>query len=160
MAKGTPGKKGARGRTRRAQVDSPAGSTEEKWCSVKEAAEHLGVSEPTIYRWMKDGLLSFYKVGGSTRFTREGLDAVVEKTTGLKEAEAAAGRCASCGHGILADGRLQGTGRLYFKPDKTRFWVFAESMVGVRARVCAACGFVQLHADTEKLGKLRPGGKK
>ena len=133
---------------------------EGRWYSISGAAGYLGVSEPTIYRWMKDGLLSFYKVGGSTRFEREGLDAVIEKTTGLKEAEAAAGRCASCGHGILVDGRLQGTGRLYFKPDKTRFWVFAESTVKVRARVCAACGFIQMHADTEKLRRLRPGGKK
>ena len=72
----------------------------------------------------------------------------------------AAGRCAACGHGILVDGRLQGTGRLYFKPDETKFWVFADSMVGVRARVCAACGFIQMHADTGKLGKLKAGGKK
>jgi excisionase family DNA binding protein len=114
------------------------------------------VSEPTIYRWMKDQTLSFYKIGGSTRFSREGLDAVIEKTTGRKEAEAAAGRCASCGHGVLIEGRLQGTGRLYFRPDRTKFWVFADSMVGLRARVCAACGFVQLHADTAKLTKLTP----
>ena len=130
------------------------------WYSIREAADYLGVSEPTIYRWMKEELLSFYKVGGSTRFEKEGLDAVIEKTTGRKEAEAVAGRCAACGHGVLVDGRLQGTGRLYFRPQKTKFWVFAESMVGLRARVCAACGFVQLNADTEKLRKLRPGEKK
>ena len=139
-----------------AKPDDANASDEGKWYSIREAAGYLGVSEPTIYRWMKDGLLSFYKVGGSTRFSQEGLDALVEKTTGLKEAEAAAGRCASCGHGILVDGRLQGTGRLYFKPEKTRFWVFAESMVNVRAKVCAACGFLQLHADPEKLKKLKP----
>ena len=130
------------------------------WFTIAEAADYLDVSEPTIYRWMKDGLLSFYKVGGSTRLTREGLDAVIEKTTGLKEAEAAAGRCAACGHGVLVDGRLQGTGRLYFKPHETKFWVFADSMVGVRARVCAACGFIQMHADTGKLGKLKAGGQR
>jgi len=130
------------------------------WYSIREAADYLGVSEPTIYRWMKEELLSFYKVGGSTRFEREGLDAVIEKTTGRKEAEAVQGRCAACGHGILVDGRLQGTGRLYFKPQKTKFWVWAESLVGLRARVCAACGFVQVHADTEKLRRLRPGEKK
>ena len=62
------------------------------WFSIKEASEYLGISQPTLYRWMKEGLLSFYKVGGSTRFTQEGLDAVVEKTTGRKEAEAATGR--------------------------------------------------------------------
>ncbi len=129
----------------------------ERWYSVREAADYLAVSQPTIFRWMKEGLLSFYKVGGSTRFSREGLDAVVEKTTGSKEAEAAAGRCASCGHNLLVEGRLQGTGRLYFRPEKTKFWVFADAMVGLSARVCTACGFIQMHADVGKLKKLEPG---
>jgi excisionase family DNA binding protein len=131
-------------------------SKEKQWYSIREAAEYLSVSEPTLYRWMKDQTLSFFKIGGSTRFSQEGLDSVVEKTTGRKEAEATASRCASCGHGILIDGRLQGTGRLYFRPDKTKFWVFTDSMVGLSARVCAACGFVQMHADTSKLTKLKP----
>src|SRR3954470_16931956 len=100
-----------------------------RWYSIREAAEYLGVSQPTIFRWMKDGLLSFYKVGGSTRFSPESLEAVIEKTTGRKEAEATLGRCASCGHGVLIPGRLQGTGRLYFKPDETKFWTFEESLV-------------------------------
>ena len=128
-----------------------------QWYSVAEAAAYLGISEPTVFRWMKEGLLSFYKVGGSTRFSQEGLDAVVEKTTGRKEAEAAAGRCASCGHGVLIEGRLQGTGKLYFKPLKTKFWTFEESLVETKARVCAACGYVQMHADTGKLNRLKPG---
>jgi excisionase family DNA binding protein len=129
-----------------------------EWFTVAEAAEYLGVSEPTIYRWMKQGMLSFYKIGGSTRFSKEGLDAVIEKTTGSKEAEAAAGRCAACGHRTLLDGRLQGTGRLYFKPDRTRFWVFAEGLVSTRAKVCPACGHVQIQADVEKLSRLMPEG--
>lgn len=125
------------------------------WFTVEEAAGYLGVSVPTVFRWMKAGTLSFYKMGGATRFSKEGLDAVVEKTTGRKEAEAAAGKCASCGHGVLVPGRLQGTGRLYFKPEKAKFWVWSESMVETHAKVCAACGFVQIHADAEKLGRLR-----
>jgi excisionase family DNA binding protein len=125
--------------------------------TISEAAAYLGVSEPTIYRWMKDGVLSFYKIGNATRFTREGLGAVIEKTTGSKEAEAVRGRCAACGHSVLVDGRIQGAGRLYFKPEKTRFWVFAESLVPTTARVCTACGYIQMHADTEKLNRLRPG---
>ena len=129
---------------------------QKNWYSVKEAAEYLGVSQPTIFRWMKDGLISFYKVGGSTRFSREGLDALIEKTTGRKEAEAAAGQCALCGNSVLVDGRVQSTGRVYFKPDKTRFWVFAESLVPLKARVCTACGYVQLFAETEKLERLMP----
>ena len=131
-----------------------------EWFSIREAADYLGVSQPTIFRWMKDGILSFYKIGGATRFSREGLDGVVEKTTGRKEAEAASGRCASCGHGVLVPGRIQGTGRLYFKPDKTKFWSLEESMIQTRAHVCAACGFMQIHADTAKLQRLTPAEKK
>ena len=125
-----------------------------RWYTVQEAAEYLGVSQPTIFRWMKDGQLSFYKIGGSTRFVREGLDAVIEKTTGSKEAEGAADRCAACGHSTLVGGRLRGTGRLYFQPDASRFWVFDESMVPTTAKVCASCGYIQLHADTAKLNRL------
>ena len=128
---------------------------DKQWYTIPDAASYLGVSEPTIFRWMKEGTLSFYKVGGSTRFAREGLDAVIEKTTGRKEAEAAAGKCVACGHGVLIEGRLQGTGRLYFRPLKTKFWTFTEPMVDTIARTCAACGNIQLHADTAKLGKLR-----
>jgi len=133
-----------------------AASDSKRWYSVPEAAEYLGVSVPTLFRWMKDGQLSFYKVGGSTRFTEEGLDAVIEKTTGSKEAAAATGRCAACGHSVLVEGRLQGTGRLYFHPEKTKFWTFQESMVPIRARVCTACGYIQTHADATKLSRLLP----
>ncbi len=130
--------------------------TPKRWYTVAEAAEYLGVSEPTIFRWMRDGRLSFLKIGGATRFTQEGLEALIEKTTGSAEAEAAAGRCAACGHSVLVEGRLESTGRLYFRPEKTRFWVFAESLVPVRARVCTACGYIQVHADTSKLKRLLP----
>ncbi len=127
-----------------------------RWYTVPEAAEYLGLSVPTIFRWMRDGRLSFVKIGGATRFTQEGLEAVIEKTTGSMEAEAAAGRCAACGHSVLVEGSVQGTGRLYFRPEKTRFWVFAEALVPIRARVCTACGHIQLRADTEKLNRLVP----
>ena len=129
-------------------------TNEQTWYTVPEAAEYLGVSQPTIFRWMKQGILSFYKVGGSTRFAKEGLDAVIEKTTGQREAEAAAGRCASCGHSVLVEGKLQGTGNLYFRPSKTKFWVLSEALVPTQCRVCTACGYIQIHADTSKLKQL------
>lgn len=136
-----------------AQISAEAVDT--SWFTVDKAADYLQVSRPTIFRWMKQGILSFYKVGGATRFSKEGLDAVIEKTTGLKEAEAATGRCASCGHSVLVDGTLQGTGLLYFHPNKTRFWTLQDSMVPLRARVCAACGYIHVHADTEKMRMLK-----
>lgn len=126
------------------------------WLSTKDAASYLEISEPTLFRWMKEGLVSFYKVGRATRFKRASLDAVIEKRTGSKEAEAARKRCAACGHAVLVDGRIQGTGRLYFRPLKTRFWTFQEAMVPTIAHVCTSCGYVQLHVETEKLHKLLP----
>ncbi len=133
-----------------------AKESRKQWYSVREAAQYLSVSQPTIFRWMKEGDLSFYKVGGSTRFAQEGLDAVIEKTTGLKEAELIAGRCAACGHSVLVEGRIRGAGRLYFRPDRPTFWTLSEAMVPTKARVCMACGYIQWHADTEKLRKLKP----
>ncbi len=130
-------------------------SVDTKWYSVQEAADYLEVSQATIFRWMKEGTLSFYKVGGATRFSREGLEVLFEKTTGTKEADVIANRCAACGHGVLVDGHLRGAGKLYFRPTKSAFWVLAEAMVPTRARVCAACGYIHLHADTAKLKKLK-----
>ncbi|MDA0577222.1 MAG: helix-turn-helix domain-containing protein [Verrucomicrobia bacterium] len=127
-----------------------------EWLSIQEACAFLGISQPTIFRWMKQGLVSFYKVGGSTRFSKAGLQAVIEKTTGAKEAAAAAGRCASCGHHELAGGQIQGIGRMYFRPARTKFWSLEEALVPIQAHVCTACGHVQLHADAEKLRRLTP----
>lgn len=141
-------------------AESDLSGNQKKWYTVKDAGEYLSVSQPTIFRWMKDGILSFYKIGGSTRFSREGLDAVIEKSTGRKEAESASGRCAACGHTVLVDGAVQGTGRLYFRPDKSRFWTFQEALVPLRAVVCTACGHVKMQADTDKLTSLMPEDEK
>ncbi|MBE0534977.1 MAG: helix-turn-helix domain-containing protein [Phycisphaerae bacterium] len=131
------------------------GEESKKWYTVREAAEYLGVSEPTVFRWMKEGALSYYKVGGATRFSQEGLDILFEKNTGSKEAARLAGRCTACGHTVLIDGHLRGAGRLYFRPEKSAFWVLAEAMTPTHARVCEACGYMHLYADTTKLKKLK-----
>ena len=131
-------------------------STPKKWYSIKEATEYLEVSQPTIFRWMKEGILSYYKIGGATRFSKEGLDSIIEKTTGVKEAEHAAGRCVACGHTILVDGRVQTTGKLYFKPAKSSFWVFHEALVPTQAKACPACGYIQFYIEPERLKKLKP----
>ena len=133
---------------------SPDKIQPEAWLSIAEAAEYLGISEPTIYRWMRDGKLSFYKVGDSTRFRRENLDMVVEKHTGTHEADFYGSRCVACGHSRLVKGRVQSTGRVYFKPDHTRFLTLHQSLVGVQARVCPKCGFVQMFTDTDQLDSL------
>ena len=49
-----------------------------KWYSIREAAEYLDVGEPTLYRWMREGKMTYRKVGDSTRFWQEDLDSVME----------------------------------------------------------------------------------
>lgn len=128
-----------------------------RWYTVAEASAYLGVSQPTIFRWMKQGTISFNKIGSSTRFSRENLDSVIEKSVGQKEASASSSKCASCGHKELIDGQLQGLGKLYFRPAKARFWSLEEALVPTRCRVCAACGYIQIHADAEKARRLVNG---
>lgn len=124
------------------------------WYSIREACEYLDVSEQTVFRWMKDGKLTYFKVGDSTRFRKEDLDLMVTKFTGEKEAEKYGAKCVSCGHSVLIPGRVAGTGKVYFKPYKTKFFTMLESSVNIEAKTCPKCGFVQVFADTEKLNKL------
>ena len=128
--------------------------TAENWLNVREAAEYLGVSEPTIFRWMRDGKVSFFKMGNSTRFKRANLDMVARKVTAADEGEDKRTRCTACGHGYLVAGNVRSTGKLYFQPHRTKFFVLSDSMVGVSASACPACGHVQMFTDTAKLGKL------
>lgn len=126
----------------------------EGWMTIKRAAEYLGVSEPTIFRWMRDGSLSFFKMGGSTRFRRANLDMVARKVTAKEEGRQRAGRCSVCGHSYLLPGSVRSTGKIYFMPKKTKFLVFGESVVNIAAQACPVCGHVEMFADTEKLAKL------
>lgn len=127
-------------------------STAEGWFTAKQAAGYLGVSEPTIFRWMREGRLSYFKLGGATRFRRENLDLVARKVTGREEGSQRAERCAVCGHGFLLPGHLRGF--VYFQPDRTKFLVLDDSMVGLEAHACPVCGHVQVFTDADKLRRL------
>lgn len=124
------------------------------WYTIKDACEILQVSQMTIFRWMKNGKLSYFKIGGSVRFKEENLKLAGQKITGDEEAKRTRQSCSACGHSQLIDGKIQGAGRVYFKPQKTRFWVWSDSMVGIEAKMCSACGLIQMFADTEKLSRL------
>jgi excisionase family DNA binding protein len=45
-----------------------ADSTTEKWSSLDEIAEHLGVSKDTIYRWISKKYLPAKKIGRLWKF--------------------------------------------------------------------------------------------
>jgi len=126
----------------------------ERWFTAREAADYLGLSEPTIFRWMREGRLSYFKLGGATRFRQENLDLVARKVTGKEEGSQSAARCAVCGHAFLLPGRVRSTGRVHFEPARTKFFVLADSTVALDARACPGCGHVEMFADTAKLARL------
>ena len=125
------------------------------WLSIREAATYLAVGEPTIYRWMKEGRITYRKVGDSTRFLQEDLDAVVRVFPSERDAVKVGRICAACHHDELVEGQIRSTGLVYFKPKKARFWTFQDSSIPVLARMCTRCGAVLAFGDTAKLTALR-----
>jgi len=52
----------------------------DRWLSVDEMAEYLGVSKDTVYNWIKDRNLPAHKVGRLWKFKRGEIDGWVRKT--------------------------------------------------------------------------------
>ncbi len=125
------------------------------WFSIKEAAEYLAVGEPTLYRWMKEGQITYRKVGDSTRFLQEDLDAVTKVYPSQEEVKKVVCLCPVCHHDELVEGRVQSTGLVYFRPKKTKFWTLKDSNIDTHARMCPRCGSVFLFGDLEKLAALK-----
>ena len=126
-----------------------------QWFTIKQAAEYLEVGEPTLYRWMRDNRITFRKVGDSTRFLQQDLDAMVQVHPSAKDLEQVKEVCPACHHTELAPGRMQSTGLVYFRPQKTKFWTFLSGDISTQARMCTRCGFIGWFGDTEKLAGLR-----
>jgi len=49
-------------------------TVEERYFTVEEVAERLKVSHMTVYRWIKDGKLGDYKIGGEFRITERDVE--------------------------------------------------------------------------------------
>jgi excisionase family DNA binding protein len=129
-----------------------------QWYTIKDAAAYLDVGEPTIYRWMRDGRITFRKIGDSTRFLQQDLDALVQVHPSERDVDAVRQICPSCHFDELIQGRVQGTGRVYFTPENTSFWSFRTNNVETRASMCPRCGVITWFGDTEELERL-PQGK-
>jgi excisionase family DNA binding protein len=125
------------------------------WYSIREAAEYLDVGEPTLYRWMKEGKITFRKVGDSTRFWQEDLDAVMEVFHSAKDLDKAREVCPVCRHDELVEGKVRGAGLVYFVPKKTKFWTLKDSFIEMIAKMCTRCGAIACFGSTEKLAELR-----
>ena len=126
-----------------------------KWFSIQEAAEYLDVGEPTLYRWMKEGKITFRKVGDSTRFWQEDLDSVMQVFHSAKDLDKTREVCPICRHDELVEGKVRGAGLVYFVPKKTKFWTLKDSFVETTGRMCTRCGSISWFGDTAKLAKLR-----
>ncbi|QLH44134.1 MAG: helix-turn-helix domain-containing protein [Coxiellaceae bacterium] len=50
----------------------------EKWMSVSEIAEYLGVAAITIYRWLEKSQIPAHRVGKQWRFDLQEVDAWVK----------------------------------------------------------------------------------
>jgi excisionase family DNA binding protein len=125
------------------------------WYSIREAAEYLDVGEPTLYRWMKEGKITYRKVGDSTRFWQEDLDAVMEVFHSAKGLDKAREVCPVCRHDELVEGKVRGAGMVYFVPKKTKFWTLKDSFIETTARMCTRCGTIAWFGNIEKLAQLR-----
>jgi excisionase family DNA binding protein len=49
-----------------------------RWLSTKEAAEHLGVTLRSLYRFIDEGALSAFKFGRVIRLKADDVDAFIE----------------------------------------------------------------------------------
>ena len=53
---------------------------EDRWLSVDEIANHLGVKRDTVYRWISDRELPSHKIGRLWKFKKDQVDAWVESS--------------------------------------------------------------------------------
>ena len=125
-----------------------------KWFTIKEAAQYLSIGEPTLYRWMRDGKITYRKVGDSTRFLIEDLDSFVQVFPSEKDSEIVKNICPACHCSDLIEGVFKSTGLNYFRPDKTKFWALKDSNIKTHSMMCTQCGTISLFGDIKKLTSL------
>ncbi len=125
-----------------------------KWYTIKEAAKYLSIGEPTLYRWMRDGKITFRKIGDSTRFLREDLDSFVQVFPSDKDLEKVKEICPVCHGTEVIQGLFRTTGLNYFKPVKSKFWSMKDSNIKTHAVMCLQCGAITHFGDVKKMNSL------
>src|SRR4051794_30319650 len=92
----------------------PQEAQKPRWYSIQEAAAFLEVTEPTLYRWMREKKITYRKIGDSTRFWREDLDAVMQVFHSERAVEDSKTMCPVCHSDEIAEGIFSSTGLNYF----------------------------------------------
>lgn len=54
---------------------------EKKFLTAKEVTEYLGISIATVWRWAKNGIIPFHKLGGKTYFVKDDIDKLFVKNS-------------------------------------------------------------------------------
>jgi excisionase family DNA binding protein len=63
----------------RSRYPSGVAALDDRWLSVDEVAEYLGVSKDTVYAWVTHKGMPGYKVGRFWKFKRDDVDAWVRE---------------------------------------------------------------------------------
>jgi predicted nucleic-acid-binding Zn-ribbon protein len=63
-------------------------------------------------------------------------------------------KCPSCGSTNLEPGNIQSTGRIYFRPENTKFLTLGTGDVPITANICTDCGHLMLVGELRKANKL------
>lgn len=63
-------------------------------------------------------------------------------------------RCPGCGSTELEPGTIQSSGKVYFRPENTKFLTFGTNDVELSANLCMNCGHVMLVGDLRKANRL------
>ena len=66
---------------------NPIEDRKEEYVTLKEAADHLRVSLRSIYRWLNQGKLKYFRAGRSTRILLSELDRFISENTRLGKEE-------------------------------------------------------------------------
>lgn len=66
--------------------------SEDRWMSVEEIADHLGVSKDTIYTWVSAKRMPGHKVGRFWKFKKREIDSWVRRGGARAEEAPAGGR--------------------------------------------------------------------
>src|SRR5258707_13554720 len=87
-------------------MESETALEKKKWYSIRDAAEYLDVGEPTLYRWMREGKITYRKVGDSTRFWQEDLNSVMQVYHSEKDLDKAREVCPGCRSRTRVEGKI------------------------------------------------------
>jgi excisionase family DNA binding protein len=74
------------------QVHAMESAMADRWLSVEEMAEYLGVSRDTVYAWIAKKDMPAHKVGRFWKFKTEEVDEWVRSGKASGESDSAAGR--------------------------------------------------------------------